>query len=101
MKYQLAIQFSDEIITYDELIEMEDALIDAFKNDADIDGHDMGAGEINLFILTNTPEDTFNDARIVVEKMVSIEKYRAAYRDVEGKNYTVLWPPGLTKFKIA
>ena len=95
MRYQLVIQFSDE------LIEMEDALIDTLKNEADIDGHDMGAGEVNFFILTNTPENTFNDTRNVVEGKVSKEQYRAAYREVEGDSYTILWPSDLVEFQIA
>ncbi len=101
MRYQLVIQFSDELLNYDELIEMEDALIDTLKNEADIDGHDMGAGEVNFFILTNTPENTFNDTRNVVEGKVSTEQYRAAYREVEGDSYTILWPSDLVEFQIA
>ncbi len=101
MKYQLAIQFSDEILTYDQLIEMEDALITALHGTAEVDGHDIGVGEVNFFILTDTPRDTCNDAINIVEVKVEKDKYRAAYREIGGELYTVLWPPNSVEFKIA
>jgi hypothetical protein len=101
MTYQLVIQFSEELLTYDELIRLEDKLIDALEGKAEVDGHDLGAGEANIFILTGTPVDTFHDARMVIEGKVSKEHYRSAYREVEGDSYTILWPPNLSEFKIA
>jgi hypothetical protein len=101
MRYQLVVQFSDSLLSYDSLIVMEDKLIETLANNADIDGHDLGAGEINIFILTNTPEETFSTVINVIEKKISKEQYRVAYREIETDDYTILWPSTLAKFTVA
>jgi len=50
VKYLLEIQFSDDDISFDELVELEDRLAEALKGKADVDGHEMGSGEADIFI---------------------------------------------------
>jgi hypothetical protein len=56
MEYVLVIQFDETILTYDEVIEQENILIEGLGDLADIDGHDMGAGEINFFVVIDDEE---------------------------------------------
>ena len=56
MKYQLVLQFSgDSIGDYDAMIALEKDLIDELQGCANVDGHDVGSGGTNIFILTHDP----------------------------------------------
>ena len=56
MKYQLVLQFSaDSLTDYDRLVSLEDKLIEELSGSANIDGHDFGSGEFNIFILSDEP----------------------------------------------
>ena len=102
MKYQLALQFPENsIANYDEMIALEDELIEKLGTAAKIDGHDSGSGEMNVFIHTDEPKKVFETIRPVVAKQKLLENLVAAYRDLAGKDYTVIWPIGFTKqFRI-
>lgn len=100
MNFQLVIQFSEELLDYDNLIELEDELISTLANKADVDGHDIGSGEVNFFILTDTPEKTFNDVRKLIEERLHKEQFSVAYRKIEEDEYTILWPSDLLEFEI-
>lgn len=53
MNYQLVIQFAEEVFEeIDEIADFEDKL-DESLIDAEVDGHDIGSGECNIFIHTN------------------------------------------------
>ena len=83
------------------MIAVEDQLNEALGDSADVDGHDMGSGERNIFIFTPDPERTFLQAKPVLERARSLQSVTAAYRAVEGERYTVIWPEGSkTEFKI-
>lgn len=85
---------------FNELIEMEDELEEALAASASVDGHDFGSGEMNIFIETDQPSQTFEAAQEVLSHRASWADVRAAYREVAGDKYTVLWPVGLTDFRI-
>ena len=101
MKYQLVLQWpATSIDDYDRLVEIEETLIAGLFDETAVDGHDSGSGEMNIFILTNSPQSAFNQ----IESILSSQEYwndtRAAYREAEGGKYTVLWPKYLTEFTI-
>jgi hypothetical protein len=102
MKYQLVFQFrGDSLADYDAMIALEDALIEQLRGTAKVDGHDMGSGERNIFIFTPYPTATFHRARPVLERRHQLESVTAAYREVEGEQYTVIWPEGSReKFRV-
>jgi len=102
MKFQLALQFpANSIADYDEMIALEDELIEALGSSAKVDGHDCGAGEMNIFIYADEPEKIFGIIRPVVAKRKLIENLVAAYRERTGEDCTVVWPIGFTKhFRI-
>jgi len=64
-KYQLVVQFkhvsSDD---FGELVDWEQALADHLAASASIDGHDLGAGEFNLFLFTDNATVTFSHIRV-------------------------------------
>jgi hypothetical protein len=53
MKYQLVLQFQAESVQeFDELVVLEELLVKKLPLDSEVDGHDFGSGEFNIFILT-------------------------------------------------
>jgi hypothetical protein len=101
-KYQLALQFpASSIADYDEMIALEDELIETLGASAKVDGHDCGSGEMNIFVHTDEPEKVFEIIRPVVAKRKLFENLVAAYREIVGEDYTVIWPIGFEKqFRI-
>jgi len=83
-------------------MELEERFISFFgdREDVDVDGHDFGNGEGNIFIHTNDPEGTFADAKPILRSL-GIDQFKAAYRDLKGDKYSVLWPKGFLDFKIS
>jgi hypothetical protein len=64
MKYVLVLQWpARSVADYDQLVSIEDKLL-AIRGDAVVDGHDIGSGEMNLFITTDRPVVTFDDVRL-------------------------------------
>lgn len=93
MRYQLVLQFpSCGLKDYDNMIELENDLVKILSNFADVDGHDMGSGEMNIYILTNSPEDTFAKCLEILKKRGLLQVLRAAFRDASGNQYNNLWP---------
>jgi len=98
MKYQLVLQFPNRWLwSFSCLIRLEDQLINKLGSSADVDGHDCGSGEMNIFILTNDPMGTFQKIRPLLARKLWLRVSAAAYREIEGENYTVIWPEGLQK----
>ena len=102
MKYQLVLQFPENSIAdYDEMIALEDELIEKLGTSAKFDGHVSGSGEMNIFIHTDEPKKVFGMIRPVMGKRRLVENLVAAYREMAGEDYTVVWPIGFTKqFRI-
>ena len=103
MRYQLVLQFrGDSMADYDGMIALEDRLLKDLGQCAKVDGHDCGSGETNIFIFTNDPTATFSMIRQRLNQEGRLHGVIAAYRDVEGEDYTVLWPEGSAqKFTLA
>ncbi len=52
-EYQLVIQYpASSVADYDRVIDLESFLIDHIAQGSEIDGHDAGSGEINVFFHT-------------------------------------------------
>ena len=93
MDYQLVLQIAgDSLPHYDVMIEVEGRLIEAIGDVGEVDGHDIGSGEANIFILTTRPEAAFLRAKVVLEDLDLIDHIKAAYRLTAGETYTVIWP---------
>jgi len=101
MKYQLVLQFrGDSLADYDAMVALEDRLIGDLGHSAKVDGHDCGSGETNIFISTSDPVATFWKIRQMLQGEGRLQGVTAAYREVAGGKYTVLWPEGQGDFSI-
>jgi hypothetical protein len=101
MKYQLVLQWpATTIDDYDAMMCAEESLIKGLPNDSKVDGHDVGSGQVNIFIWTNTPRRTFGHVMQILKAVDSWDDVRAAYREVEGEEYVVLWPGNLRGFSV-
>jgi hypothetical protein len=100
MKYQLVLQFPHEsLVDYDSMVALEDELLKALGPEHDVDGHDWGSGEMNIFIHSDEPRAAFDAARRLIPADLH-RSLKAAYRNLEGETYTVVWPPGATTFEV-
>jgi hypothetical protein len=97
---QLVLQLvADSLKDYYRLVALEDRLIEELVP-ATVDGHDFGLGKFNIFIFADDPATLFDKAhRIVVEQGVP-NVLQSAYREMDGENFTVLWPSSLTEFDV-
>jgi hypothetical protein len=102
MKYQLVLQWpASSIKDYDAMIDVEDALVEKLSEGSEVDGHDAGSGEVNIFIHTDEPGRAFNEVKAVLGSRDFWVDARVAFREVAATEYTVLWPKDLTEFKVA
>lgn len=84
---------------FDRMVEAEqrmEALLGALGQ---VDGHDAGSGEGTIFIFTDNPTLASQKALPCLDEQ-SRDLARAAYREVEGETFTVVWPPGAKDFRI-
>ena len=102
MKYQLVIQFPAESEDdFNHLIEIEGELEERLPRTSEVDGHDFGSGEMNIFILTNEPVEIFEKTKIILtEKGTDLATMKAAYRDIESDSFIILWPDNLKEFIV-
>jgi hypothetical protein len=102
MGHILVLQWpGSSLADFDELVRMEDELAGSLSANAIVDGHDFGAGEMNIFVFTDHPARTFAEVKAVLSRGPRwLPDLRAAYREDTGDEYTVLWPPGLTGFEV-
>ena len=101
VNYQLVLQWdAASLADYDRMIQIEEALIQGLGGDHDVDGHDEGSGQMNIFVRTNDPKKAFDQAKAILSKDDAWKDIRAAYREVSKNAYTILWPKGLAEFKV-
>jgi hypothetical protein len=103
MTAQLVLQFplGEDVDNYNKLIRFEGVLIASLGLGAKVDGHDFGAGEMNIFILTQDPVASFAFVQQTDRSLWPSQEVRAAFRSVEENDYVCLWPPELDHFQVA
>ncbi|HEY4583849.1 MAG TPA: hypothetical protein VIG88_13465 [Lysobacter sp.] len=102
MDYQLVIKFWRKSLADEAfLATVEDELKKVLKDSVELEGYDVSAKEINLFMLTADPRTSFRKARDVLESMGVQQGLSAAYRLVGGAQFTSIWPlRAMRKFKL-
>ena len=101
MKYQIVLQWpAASVDDYDSMIAIENSLIEELPSDGEVDGHDVGSGQVNIFIRTDGPAKTFEDIRDILRMSDAWADVRVAYRNLEGSEYVVLWPINLKEFAV-
>lgn len=103
MNYQLVLQWSSRALDddFDRLVEIEHLLIEGLGTNGIVDGHDAGSGEFNIFILTDDPQGAFHKTKEILGGREEWAEVRAAYREISGEEFSILWPPELTHFNVA
>ena len=93
MRFQLIIQLpGDASADLDTLVALEEELMGRLGPGAEVDGHDIGACQGNIFVLTDSPADTFAHIRPLLLQNGLLGVARVAYRNLKGGKFTVLWP---------
>lgn len=103
MQYQLVMRFRKSTLeTQDAIAALEAALAETLAGVAQLDGHDTGAREIDLFMTTADPGSAFRRSKRRLEELALLDKVVVAHRLEGGARFTVLWPLGYgRKFKLA
>lgn len=93
--YQLVLQFPEAAFSdFDTLVRCEDELITVLGDRHDVDGHDIGSGEVNFFVITDDPQGALMKIRRSPARLLSHPGLRAAARRVDAEEYQPLWPVG-------
>ena len=103
MNYQLILQFSltdASANDFDRLLMIENELDLVLRDKHQVDGHDIGSNEMNIFIHTNDPNEAFGLAKNILSEK-DLEILLVAFRDVKDDKYSVMWPENYKgEFKI-
>jgi hypothetical protein len=99
----LAIQFPEDVLgDFDALDSFEDALFEILGDRHEVDGHDIGSGEVNFFVFTDDPGPALAEIQVSQMESFNSSGVRVAARLIDGEDYEVLWPAGDTRpFAIA
>jgi hypothetical protein len=101
MKYQLVVQWpAFSMQDYDAMIEVEDLFMEELTSSNEVDGHDVGAEEVNIFVRTDNPQATFDELKNILHGSIYWTDVRVAYRELAKTEYTILWPQSLRKFEV-
>jgi len=101
MKFQVVLQWpASSVDDFDRMVEIEESLIERLSAQCEVDGHDIGAEETNIFVHTDDPLCTFEEIRTVLSGHRLWPHVRIGYRHVDGTEYNVLWPQGATNFNV-
>ena len=100
MKYQLVLQWPLPEIDFEKLIEIEDLLIQRLPADYEVDGHDFGSGEANIFLLTDNPTTCWEKVWPILQDTEVTGSMRAAYRLMTEGEFVTLWPKTVSHFKV-
>lgn len=103
MNYQLVLQVNGESLAdFDAMVNLEQELSVELKDLAEVDGHDMGCGEINIFIIASNPVTAFEKAKPVLKRHGLLAKVKSAFRSLAEDEYTTIWPENSTEqFSVA
>jgi len=102
MEYQLVIKFWRKSLADESFLEtIEAKLKEALGKAVELEGYDVSAKEINLFMLASDPRPVFRRVKDVLEELGVSNGVSAAFRVSGGTQFTSLWPLRSTrKFKL-
>ncbi|KAG9601748.1 hypothetical protein KCV01_g7457, partial [Aureobasidium melanogenum] len=84
--------------SFDILVELEDVLIAGLGDMGDVDGHDMGLSEFNIFIMTDDPKSCFQRCLLILHGSGYEQGLAAGFSGEDDETYTSLWPEGAVNF---
>ncbi len=102
MTAQWVLQFAtaEDLDSYDKMIRFENEIMSLLGRSAKVDGHDLGSGEMNIFIISKDPVSTFALVQQTDQSIRPSQEIKAAYRPIDGEDFVCLWPPGLEHFNV-
>ena len=101
MEYQLVLQFpATSLDDYDTFIALEENLRQQIGALGEVDGHDFGSGEMNIFIITSNPIKTFDYLKPIIVNRDLMTILKAAYRKMEEQEFQIIWPAQLKEFRV-
>ena len=102
MDYQLVVKFWRKSLEDENfLATIQDELKEVLGELAVLDGYDINAKEINLFLITPDPKLAFRRLKTALETRGILRGVSAAYRLVGGARFNSLWPLRATrKFRL-
>ncbi|MDR6644057.1 MULTISPECIES: hypothetical protein [Luteibacter] len=102
MSYQLVLQWwQPNLPSFDELLAIEEALIEVIGQGGDVDGHDVGASECNIFIETENPEACFEKVRARFDTAPWFADLYVGYRRMDSDVFTPVWPESMPSFSVS
>lgn len=101
-EYQLVFQLrGSSQLDFEEMLGLETELRSEIGDLGEVDGHDMGQGEMNIFVLTSFPIRCFEHVRSLRGVAHAMPRLKVAYRRLDSDDYEVLHPPGLYRFTVS
>jgi hypothetical protein len=101
VKYQLVLQLpSSSEADYDRLLSLEETIENGLGAIGIVDGHDIGSGEMNIFIHTDEPMLAFEKAVRLLGPRDDLRELKAGYRDFDEDDYIAIYPTGLDHFSV-
>ena len=100
--YQLVFQLPfSSTGDYDAMVSLEGRIARELGALGDVDGHDAGTGQMNVFVHTGRPEAAFERVARALWPGGLPPGLKVAFRPLDGDAYTVLHPPGEVDFVVA
>jgi hypothetical protein len=102
MEYLLVLQLPSfsSVGEYDLLISLEESIRESIGGIATVDGHDIGSGEMNIFLFTENPKLAFERIKTMPSVAKHVPDMKVGYREVGEDEYTPLYPEGLKLFAV-
>lgn len=93
MRYQLVLRFRKAAFDTPAAVHaLERELTEALGGKAQLDGHDTGQRDIDLFMVSEEPDSAFRRCKPALEKLSLLDKVVVAHRLEGGARFKVLWP---------
>lgn len=91
-EFELVIRFEgDSLVDLERIAKLENELGAEFTA-ANIDGHRIGSGQTEIFVLTSDVLTTYFEARLVLQRIGLADQFVAAYRPLDSDEYKVFLP---------
>jgi hypothetical protein len=101
MKYHLVLQLPfSSIKDYKDMVQLEEIIEGGLGDLGEVDRHDAGSGEMNIFIHTDNPKAAFDRIQQHLGTSDFMPDLKAAFRVIGEDEYTILHPAGLTHFDV-
>lgn len=91
--FQLVIQFGEELILHSDIAkQLEQELSAVLAHHAVVDGHDVGQGKLNIFIICSQPELVLEPILALLERHQLLSQAKVASTRFNEDDYKLHWP---------